>query len=141
LTIPVGTPLSFELTSAGPMNSFFVPQRGSQIYTMAGMVTHLHLQADHPGTYWGLSANYSGSGFADMRFSVETVPAEDFTRWVETTRSAGPVLDAQAYADLAKPSAAVAPFTYHAVASDLFNRISHAGLHPDNPSPSQRAQQ
>ena len=53
LTIPVGTPVSFELTSSGVMNSFFVPQLGSQIYTMAGMVTRLHLQADHPGTYRG----------------------------------------------------------------------------------------
>ena len=56
LTIPVGTPVSFELTSSGVMNSFFVPQLGGQIYTMAGMVTRLHLQADHPGTYRGLSA-------------------------------------------------------------------------------------
>ena len=36
LTIPVGTPISFELTSSGVMNSFFVPQLGGQIYTMAG---------------------------------------------------------------------------------------------------------
>ena len=76
------------------MNSFFVPQLGSQIYTMAGMVTRLHLQADHPGTYRGLSAKYSGDGFADMRFNVDAVPAESFAQWVAATRSAGPVLDA-----------------------------------------------
>ena len=34
LTIPVGTPVSFELTSSGVMNSFFVPQLAGQIYTM-----------------------------------------------------------------------------------------------------------
>src|SRR5215468_2956519 len=33
LTIPVGAPISFELTSSGVMNSFFVPQLGGQIYT------------------------------------------------------------------------------------------------------------
>jgi cytochrome o ubiquinol oxidase subunit 2 len=126
LTIPVGTPVRFELTSSGVMNSFFVPQLGSQIYTMAGMVTRLHLQADHPGTYRGLSANFSGEGFADMRFSVNAVQAEDFGRWLDTTRSAGPVLDTQAYADLAKPSKAVAPFTYRAVAPDLFNAVLQA---------------
>ena len=60
LTIPVGTPVSFELTSSGVMNSFFVPQLGSQIYTMAGMVSHLHLRADDPGTYRGMSAQFSG---------------------------------------------------------------------------------
>src|SRR6266404_4200435 len=73
LTVPVGTPISFELTSSGVMNSFFVPQLGGQIYTMAGMATRLHLQADHEGAYPGLSANYSGDGFADMRFTVDAV--------------------------------------------------------------------
>ena len=134
LTIPSSTPVSFELTSSGVMNSFFVPQLGSQIYTMAGMVTRLHLQADHPGTYQGLSANFSGDGFADMRFNVDAVSAEDFARWVEAARSAGPLLDAQTYADLANPSKAVAPFTYRGVAPDLFNGILSVGTQPDDPS-------
>jgi cytochrome o ubiquinol oxidase subunit II len=134
LTIPVGTPVSFELTSAGVMNSFFVPQLGGQIYTMAGMTTRLHLQADHSGTYPGLSAQFSGDGFADMRFNVDAVPAENFAQWVDATRKAGPVLDAQAYIDLAKPSSAVAPFTYRAVAPNPFNGILSAGMRPDSPS-------
>ena len=102
LTIPVGTPISFELTSSGVMNSFFVPQLGGQIYTMAGMVTRLHLQADQTGTYRGMSANYSGAGFSDMYFNVDAVPAEKFAQWVAATRTAGPVLDAQSYAALAE---------------------------------------
>jgi len=146
LTIPVGTPVSFELTSSGVMNSFFVPQLGGQIYTMAGMATRLHLQADHPGTYRGLSAQYSGYGFPDMRFAVDAVPAEKFAQWVDATRSGGPVLDAQTYADLARPSSAVAPFTYRAVAPDLFNGVLSAGMRPRDPSSitypmSQRAEQ
>ena len=129
LTVPVGTPVSFELTSSGVMNSFFVPQLGSQIYTMAGMVTRLHLQADHEGTYRGLSANYSGAGFADMRFAVDAVPTEAFARWIDGARSAGPVLDAGTYATLAKPSSAVAPFTYRSVAPGLFNGILGSPMH------------
>jgi cytochrome o ubiquinol oxidase subunit II len=130
LIIPVGTPVSFELTSSGVMNSFFIPQLGSQIYTMSGMVTRVHLQADHPGTYRGLSANYSGEGFADMRFNVDAVPAENFTQWVKATQSAGPVLDAQSYADLAKPSKAVAPFAYRTVTPNLFDEVVSAGMLP-----------
>jgi len=140
LTIPIGAPVSFELTSSGVMNSFFVPQLGSQIYTMAGMVTRLELQADHPGTYRGLSAQYSGSGFADMRFSVDAVSAEDFARWVDAARSAGPALDAQAYGELAKPSNAVVPFTYRAVAPDVFDGIVSSVMQP-NLSATQRAPQ
>jgi cytochrome o ubiquinol oxidase subunit II len=134
LTIPVGTPVSFELTSTGVMNSFFVPQLGGQIYTMAGMMTRLHVEADHPGTYPGLSAQFSGDGFADMHFNVEAVRAELFSQWVDATSKTGPVLDAPAYTDLAKPSHAAAPFTYRSVAPDLFNGILSAGRDPGGPS-------
>ncbi len=134
LTVPVGTPINFELSSSGVMNSFFIPQLGSQIYTMSGMTTHLQLQADHPGTYRGLSAQFSGDGFADMRFTVDAVPAQQFEQWVTTTRNSGPVLDAQTYADLAKPSEAVAPFSYRAVARGLFNQIVSSGSPSDDPS-------
>ena len=124
LTVPAGTPVHFELTSSGVMNSFFVPQLGSMIYTMPGMVTQLYLRADRPGSYRGLSANFSGEGFSDMRFTVNAVASEDFSRWVDSVRSAGPVLDAEVYSDLSKPSVAVAPSSFRAVAPDLFNGIS-----------------
>jgi cytochrome o ubiquinol oxidase subunit 2 len=130
LTVPVGTPVAFELTSSGVMNSFFVPQLGSQIYTMAGMVTRLHLQADHEGSYRGLSANYSGDGFADMRFTVDAVPPEAFARWIDAARSTGLMLDAGTYAALAKPSSAVVPFTYRSVAAGLFYGIVGSAMHP-----------
>jgi len=133
LTVPAGTPISFELTSSSVMNSFFVPQLGSQIYTMSGMATHLQLQADHPGAYPGLSANFSGDGFSDMRFTVDAVPADQFAQWVTVTRNSGPELDAVSYADLVKPSHAVVPFTYRSVAPGLFNDIVSAGMSPDDP--------
>jgi len=123
LAIPAGTPVSFELTSSGVMNSFFVPQLGSQIYTMAGMVTRLHLQADQPGSYRGMSAQFSGEGFADMYFNVEAVAPEKFSEWADTTRNIGMELNATTYAQLAKPSAAVVPFTYRSVAPGLFDSI------------------
>ena len=123
LAIPAGTPVSFELTSSGVMNSFFVPQLGSQIYTMAGMVTRLHLQADQPGSYRGMSAQFSGEGFADMYFNVEAVAPEKFSEWVDTAGNVGMELNATTYAQLAKPSAAVAPFTYRSVAPGLFDSI------------------
>jgi len=131
LTIPVGTPINLQLTSAGVMNSFFVPQLAGQIYTMAGMATRLHLQADHAGRYRGLSAQYSGGGFADMRFNADAVPADQFAQWVDAVRRDGPTLDAQAYAALVKPSSAVTPFTYRAVATDLFGTIVNAGMPSD----------
>ena len=136
LVVPVGTPISFELTSSTVMNSFFVPQLGGQIYTMSGMVTHLQLLADHAGTYPGLSAMFSGDGFADMRFMVDAVPDRRFAQWVRETRDTGPVLDAQSYADLARPSKAVASQTYRSVTTNLFGDIVNAASAADNSSQS-----
>src|SRR5215470_8676990 len=123
LVIPAETPVKFRLTSATVMNSFFVPQLGSQIYTMGGMITHLNLLADRPGEYPGFSANFSGDGFSEMRFTARAVPAGDFDAWVTQVRGAGSGLDEAAYAELAKPSVAVPPKTYRTVGPQLFERI------------------
>src|SRR5262252_6355111 len=123
LVIPAGTPVEFRLTSATVMNSFFVPQLGSQIYTMGGMTTHLNLLADNPGEYPGFSAMFSGDGFSDMRFIAKAVPADDFNAWVEQARGTGSALDDAGYTELAKPSKAVPPTTYRSVEPKLFERI------------------
>ncbi len=123
LVVPAGNPVSFRLTSATVMNSFFVPQLGSQIYTMPGMTTRLNLLAAGAGEYPGLSAQFSGDGFSGMRFVVSAVLDADFTAWIDATRNTGPSLDHQSYVELAKPSQYVMPFTYRSVAPDLFNSI------------------
>jgi cytochrome o ubiquinol oxidase subunit II len=130
LVIPAGTPIAFRLTSATVMNSFFIPQLGSQIYTMGGMTTHLNLLADAPGEFPGFSAMFSGDGFSDMRFVAKAVPAADFDAWVTATRGTGPALDADAYSALAKPSAAVAPATYRSVEPNLFEHIIDQTVSP-----------
>src|SRR5207248_11378634 len=98
-------------------------QLGSQIYTMGGMTTHLNLLAAETGEYPGFSANFSGDGFAWMRFVAKAVPAGDFDAWVAKVRGAGSALDDAGYAELAKPSKAVPPTTYRSVEPKLFERI------------------
>jgi cytochrome o ubiquinol oxidase subunit 2 len=134
LVVPVGRPVRFRLTSATVMNSFFVPQLGSQIYTMPGMTTQLNLRADQAGKYKGLSAQFSGDGFSDMVFEVAALPADQFADWIENAKANGPTLDPAAYAMLAQPSKAVAPATYASVAGDLFEAISTGRLGADHTS-------
>ncbi len=123
LVIPVGTPVEFKLTSSGVMNSFFVPQLGSQIYTMAGMASQVALQADQVGVYPGLSAQFSGDGFANMHFDVKVVPVADYAKFLADSKTTGPALDQAAYASLMKPSTNLPPSTYKSVAPKLFNAI------------------
>ena len=100
LTVPVGSPLNLELTSSSVMSVFFVPQLGSMIYTMNGMVTRLNLRADNEGKYQGLSAHFSGDGFSDMMFDVNVISPLAFSDWVSATAKQGHVLNADTYKNL-----------------------------------------
>jgi len=134
LVVPAGVPLHFTLTSASVFNTFFVPQLGSMIYTMHGMATELHLHADEPGTYRGMSAHFSGDGFSDMHFPVRALPAAEFEAWVTATRAAKRPLDSAGYAALAKQSIEPRPILFSAVENDLFDRIVQRAL-PPGPGP------
>ncbi len=123
LTIPTARNVHFRLTSNGVMNSFFVPQLGSQIYAMAGMTSQLYLKAEFPGTYRGISAQFSGAGFPDMHFDVHALDAAAFGHWLEDSRGKGQTLDLKGYETLAKPGPAPGPLVYGGVERNLFNTI------------------
>ena len=123
LVVPVGSPIHFKLTSNGVMNGFFVPELGSQIYTMAGMTSQLYLQADNAGTYPGISTNFSGDGFSGMHFGVRALPAEGYAQWVADAKASADRLDATSYADLAKQSEDASPKTFGAIDEKLFGAI------------------
>jgi cytochrome o ubiquinol oxidase subunit II len=135
LVVPAGVPVHFRLTSATVMNQFFVPQLGSMIATMNGMVTQLHLQADHPGDYYGQSAQFSGDGFSDMHFTMRAVSADEFAQWLDGARSAQSVLNRSAYTALLQESQNVRPFTYRTVEAGLFDAIVTQQI-PPGPGPS-----
>jgi cytochrome o ubiquinol oxidase subunit II len=82
------------------------------------------LQADEPGTFEGLSAQFSGDGFSDMRFDVVAVDAEAFKNWVSATKTQGTVLDSDAFAELVKPGKAGTAQVFAEVTEGLFDRIS-----------------
>jgi len=128
LVVPVGRPLHFRITSASVFNAFFVPRLGSMIYAMNGMVTQINLQADKPGRYLGLSAQFSGDGFPDMRFDSVAVPAAQFASWAAGVK--GAPLDRNAVNQLLKQSHAVKPYAYRGVDPSLFEAIAAQKLPP-----------
>jgi len=123
VAFPVRTPVNFVITADAPMNSFWIPQLGSQIYAMPGMRTQLHLVADKAGSYDGSSANISGAGFAGMRFTATAGTQTDFNNWVQSARQSGQSLDSNAYRQLAKPSQNNPVAMYSSADGSLFNRV------------------
>jgi cytochrome o ubiquinol oxidase subunit II len=126
--VPAGVPIEFVLTSTNVMDAFWVPQLGSQIYTMPGMTTRLNLLAYHPGDYAGLSSNFSGDGFSDMRFVVHAVPAAVFSQWLTAAQSEGETLDAGTYSQLAQTGSDVSIKTFAKVEQGLFERIERESI-------------
>jgi len=123
LELPVNTPVNFDITADAPMNSFWIPQLGSQIYAMPGMSSQLHLIADKTGDYSGSSANLSGDGFAGMRFTAEAASDQKFNDWVRLAKRSPQRLDMSTYAQLARPSKNDPVVTYSSADSDLYNKV------------------
>ena len=124
IEFPAHVPVHFYITSATVMNSFFIPRLGSQIMTMPGGQTQLNLEAKAPGTYHGLSSNFSGAGFSGMAFKAVALKNErQFKGWVDKVRHSGKALTRAAYHKLAKPSRYVPATYYSAVAPHLFHSI------------------
>jgi cytochrome o ubiquinol oxidase subunit 2 len=123
LYVPAGRPIHFRLTSSTVMNSFFIPQLGTQIYTMAGMTTELSLLADGPGVYRGISAQFSGDGFSDMNFKVYSLRESEFEVWIEKTRAATDKLDSSTYRSLSKPGIERTPKIFGDIEDSLFDEI------------------
>ena len=123
LAMPVGRPVRFEITADAPMNAFWIPELGGMIYAMTGMKTTLHLVAEEAGEYQGLSANYSGEGFAQMKFTADAMSQEDFDRWVMERKTSLRYLSWQEYVRLSSPGTQVAPIYYAGVESGLHDTI------------------
>lgn len=104
VNIPEDTPVLFKLTSAGTMQSFWVPALGGQKYTMAKMETDMYLVADNPGSYIGRNTNFNGKGYANMEFEVQAQTQKDFDGWVNEVKDRAPKLTEDHYADLLKPT-------------------------------------
>ena len=123
LALPVDTPVDFRLTAESLMNSFFIPQLGSQVYAMSGMQTQLHLIANSEGTYAGRSSAFSGPGFSDMDFNTVVTSRGEFDAWVAHAKASPKALDVAAYDVLQQPSRKNAVTLYSNVAPGLFDGI------------------
>jgi len=120
---PADRPVRFTITSDAPMNSFWIPQLGGQIYAMSGMKTQLNLEANQTGTFRGVSANLSGEGFADMDFAAQATTPDAFQIWTTMTSQQSPPLGNDEYNVLSKPNVPKATSEYKLTNSTLFDTV------------------
>lgn len=80
LHMPAGVPVDILVSSRDVVHSFWVPRLGGKIDAVPGHVTTLRLEADEPGTYLGVCAEYCGVGHEAMPIRIEAHAPEDFAR-------------------------------------------------------------
>lgn len=137
LAIPVGRPVSLNLTTDTVMQSFFISALAGQIYAMPGMETRLNLLADRPGAAEGENTQYNGIGFAGQKFGLQALSKTDWQAWLARARATGMPLNAASYARLARrgslddarealaPAQNGGPLLFKLTQQDLFERIVH----------------
>ena len=130
---PEKTPVYFEITADAPMNSFWIPQLGGQIFAMPKMRTKLHLMADEAGEFRGCSANISGMGFAGMHFIAKASSQGDFDQWIQSVKQSTSSLNFDEYQQLAKPSENNPVATYLLKDEGLFDQIIMKFMMPPTP--------
>lgn len=127
---PKQTPIRFEITADAPMNSFWIPHLGGQIYAMPKMKTQLNLIADVEGDFRGSSANLSGEGFAGMTFIARASSDEEYQKWLEDAKNSKNTLNRELYEQLAAPSQNNPIELYQLKDDGLFDQIIMKFMHP-----------
>lgn len=130
LVIPVGQQVEYWMTADNvAMSAFFIPQLGSQIYTMAGMRTRLHLVGNEVGVYEGLNTQYNGNGFSDMHFAVHVVEPAIMQQWVTDMKKNPNSLSTATYNELLVPSMNEQPKFFAGVDANLFSNVISTYMH------------
>ncbi len=80
--IPVGQPVRIELSSVDVIHSFWVPELHGKLDMIPGSTNTFWLEADRPGEYWGLCAEFCGTQHARMLFLVIALPDPEFDQWL-----------------------------------------------------------
>jgi cytochrome o ubiquinol oxidase subunit 2 len=87
------------------------------------MRSKLHLIANETGSFRGLSANISGTGFAGMRFTAQSCSEEEFHQWVQEVKQSPKHLDMDVYDQLVQPSEYQPAAYYLLMQENLFDRV------------------
>ena len=91
--IPVGERVAINLTTADVIHSFWVPQLQVKMDAVNGVENRLWLEADRPGRYRGICAEFCGLQHANMVVYVVAESTESYEAWLaaETADAPPPV--------------------------------------------------
>ena len=91
LVIPAGRPVMLQLAAADVIHSFWVPQLAGKRDMIPGKLNRLLIEAERPGEYFAICAEYCGGPHALMQFRVRALTPAAFDAWAANQRRAAAV--------------------------------------------------
>ena len=88
LYLPAGIPVDVVVTSGDVIHSFWIPRLSGKVDAVPGRSNVLRIQADAPGHYEGLCAEFCGLRHAVMRFDVDVRPAAEYAAAIAAANAA-----------------------------------------------------
>jgi cytochrome c oxidase subunit 2 len=81
--IPAGAPVRVRLATHDVIHSFWVPELHGKLDMIPNQTNTFWLQADQPGIYKGLCAEFCGVQHAKMTFLVVAQPQAEYEAWLQ----------------------------------------------------------
>jgi cytochrome c oxidase subunit 2 len=88
--IPVGQRVGLRVETGDVIHSFWVPELQGKIDMIPGQTNIFWLEAEEPGRYLGLCAEFCGTQHAKMAFVVVAEPQEQFESWLAGQQQPAP---------------------------------------------------
>lgn len=82
IRLPAGERVEFVLTSPDVIHSFWIPPLGGKMDMIPGRTNRLTLEAERPGSYRGVCAEFCGTSHALMAFTVDVMEGPAFDTWL-----------------------------------------------------------
>ncbi len=87
--VPVGTEITFRMSSDDVIHSFSVPELSGKVDLVPGRENRLTFAAETPGTYEGFCAEFCGLQHAWMKFEVVATEPAEFATWAAAQADPG----------------------------------------------------
>lgn len=89
IRLPVGRPVTFELTSADVVHSFYVPRFLVKRDAIPGRTNTIEVLVMREGVFGGVCAEFCGLLHNEMDFNIIGVDEQTFEAWLESVREEG----------------------------------------------------
>ena len=86
MRIPAERPVDIDITATDVIHSLWIPRLAGKMDAIPGQVNRLRIEAEAPGRYEAVCAEYCGIGHADHRFVVQAYDIGDRPDGLEAAR-------------------------------------------------------